>query len=334
MNLVLVLGTIAFLALFYSWTSRINGFFFFGRTVDPELRASDEGRAITRGYLAAILAATVAALLTAWAAHRIRPSLTGLGILVVACSFCVVFARANRKTLELTGGQAAPGREAASVQVDLAEPPAYWIPGLFATLLPGLFALATLITAFLLTRHGGGFATWWTQLLDSLGTRHLDSLFGMTMGMLTAALILLLSFRSNARLRTRMAQYTIRASVVMAWIAAVAIPIVLIVNAQDVHLTRIAVKIVIGSAVSVALASIFWNQARSRRFVPPSAELGADDRWRWGLFYVNRNDPALFVQSRCGAGYTFNYGKAAAWPITAVVWGYLIVMIFIAPQTH
>ena len=34
------------LAAFYSWTSRLNQFFFFGRTVPQDFAASAEGRAI------------------------------------------------------------------------------------------------------------------------------------------------------------------------------------------------------------------------------------------------------------------------------------------------
>jgi len=37
-----------------------------------------------------------------------------------------------------------------------------------------------------------------------------------------------------------------------------------------------------------------------------------DDRWRWGgLFYVNPEDPAVFVPKRAGLGYTVNLGRPA-----------------------
>jgi uncharacterized membrane protein len=43
-----------------------------------------------------------------------------------------------------------------------------------------------------------------------------------------------------------------------------------------------------------------------------------DDRfWKGGLFYVNRDDPALMVGARFGAGWTFNLGNPAAWLIVA-----------------
>jgi uncharacterized membrane protein len=43
-----------------------------------------------------------------------------------------------------------------------------------------------------------------------------------------------------------------------------------------------------------------------------------DDRfWKGGLFYVNRDDPAVMVGARFGAGWTFNLGNPAAWLIVA-----------------
>ncbi len=43
-----------------------------------------------------------------------------------------------------------------------------------------------------------------------------------------------------------------------------------------------------------------------------------DDCWKWGLFYVNRNDPALFVEKRFGVGYTLNFGNRWFWVILAL----------------
>ncbi|MFN7972667.1 MAG: DUF5808 domain-containing protein [Acidobacteriota bacterium] len=39
----------------------------------------------------------------------------------------------------------------------------------------------------------------------------------------------------------------------------------------------------------------------------------ADDRnWRWGVFYVNREDPSLMIEKRFGVGYTLNFGNPRA----------------------
>lgn len=42
-------------------------------------------------------------------------------------------------------------------------------------------------------------------------------------------------------------------------------------------------------------------------------DAGSDEYWKWGLFYVNRNDPALFVEKRGGVGITINLGRLTGW---------------------
>ena len=47
-----LLGAVAGLSL---WTSRVNSFFFFGRTVPAEFRGTADAKRITRRYLGCIL---------------------------------------------------------------------------------------------------------------------------------------------------------------------------------------------------------------------------------------------------------------------------------------
>jgi uncharacterized membrane protein len=49
--------------------------------------------------------------------------------------------------------------------------------------------------------------------------------------------------------------------------------------------------------------------------------------WRAGMFYVDRDDPALFVPKRTGLGYTFNFGHPAALLITL---GTLVLPLIVA----
>jgi len=46
-----------------------------------------------------------------------------------------------------------------------------------------------------------------------------------------------------------------------------------------------------------------------------SASAGAapDQVWRFGVFYYNRDDAALFVEKRFGIGYTLNFAHPSAW---------------------
>jgi uncharacterized membrane protein len=56
-----------------------------------------------------------------------------------------------------------------------------------------------------------------------------------------------------------------------------------------------------------------------------------DDRlYRWGLFYFNRDDPALFVPKRFGIGWTVNMARPLAWVMLAAT----VAAIAIGPLTH
>lgn len=53
------------------------------------------------------------------------------------------------------------------------------------------------------------------------------------------------------------------------------------------------------------------------------------DCWKGGMFYVNRDDPALMVEKRFGIGYTLNYARPAAWVLTALILGMAIVPLLV-----
>ena len=47
-----------------------------------------------------------------------------------------------------------------------------------------------------------------------------------------------------------------------------------------------------------------------------------DASWRWGgVLYLNREDPALFVEKRLGIGYTLNFGNRWAWVLLGLLLG-------------
>jgi uncharacterized membrane protein len=55
-----------------------------------------------------------------------------------------------------------------------------------------------------------------------------------------------------------------------------------------------------------------------RGLAPAAGTDRDDDRfWKAGLLYVNRDDPAIVVGARLGAGWTLNVGNPAAWLIIA-----------------
>ena len=335
MRVAIVLGMTFGLGLFYCWTGRINQFFFFSKSTSEGLKKSSEGRAITRNYRMAILVATALAMVATWAAAHVGIRYAPMGLLMEVAAFSVIFGRANAQVCELVrthddGSAAAePVRQAALLRV-----PEYWVPGVAAVLLPALLAAVSLGIAVLAAPHGAGMSAGWAALNDSIDRNGYSALLGLGSGMMSAAVGLLLVFRSSVRLRTRMAQHTIRATISLEWVAAALLIAVLICNAANVAVSRELGRGVLMGALAIAAAILVWNQSRSKRFVPPPVELGADDRWRWGLFYVDRNDPALFVQSRYGCGYSLNYGRVAAWPISLGLVAYVIGTIFLLGPRH
>jgi uncharacterized membrane protein len=59
-----------------------------------------------------------------------------------------------------------------------------------------------------------------------------------------------------------------------------------------------------------------------------------DDRfWKAGLLYVNRDDPAVAVAARFGAGWTLNFGNRAAWLIIAGIAAALAGLVVIGAAT-
>jgi len=337
MNLAIAVGATLILGLFYSWTSRINGVFFFGRTVSPELRASAEARAITRQYLISVAVSTAAAILCGWAAVHVGGShYISVGPFLECIAFPFIFAKANHRVRALLLAHAEWSASTGTVrQAALLEQPQYWVPGIGSILLPVVAGAIGLCAALTIAGHGAGFASAWARLSSSMDSQGYSTILGLETGMMSASVGILVLFRTSARLRTRMAQYTVRACITLEWIAAALLILTLFCAASGVAITRTETRAVLLVAIVGAFGLMSWNQTRAKRFVPPAVELGADDRWRWGLFYVDRTDPALFIQSRCGAGYTLNYGRFAAWPISIGVVGYLIgTLAFLGPHSH
>lgn len=49
--------------------------------------------------------------------------------------------------------------------------------------------------------------------------------------------------------------------------------------------------------------------------------------WKWGIFYFNPDDPALFVPKRHGFGYTLNFANRWSWVVMAILLFAIVVPI-------
>ena len=69
------------------------------------------------------------------------------------------------------------------------------------------------------------------------------------------------------------------------------------------------------------------------RYKPPQTienkyQLVDDDRyWKWGVFYYNPYDPAIFVEKRFGIGLTVNFARWQAWAFFIGILAFVIIMI-------
>jgi uncharacterized membrane protein len=70
---------------------------------------------------------------------------------------------------------------------------------------------------------------------------------------------------------------------------------------------------------------------------PPAAPVGdrtLDRYWIAGLFYVNRNDPAIIVEHRFGLGYTLNLAQPLAWLVIGLLVLVPVALIFLLRPHH
>lgn len=106
------------------------------------------------------------------------------------------------------------------------------------------------------------------------------------------------------------------------------------VLAMTQALVPIGVVVVVVLVASTAV-SLVYGQNGSRLLARVSADGrgGAmprdnDRYWKGGIFYVNPDDPALFLPERFGIGWTINLGRPAAWAFVIVF--ALVIAGFIA----
>lgn len=79
-----------------------------------------------------------------------------------------------------------------------------------------------------------------------------------------------------------------------------------------------------GGSRTVAAAEVYPERDRrpesiAKASARPIGDRTADRYWKAGLFYVNPDDPALFIEKRFGVGYTINFGRPASWVILAAI---------------
>jgi uncharacterized membrane protein len=87
-----------------------------------------------------------------------------------------------------------------------------------------------------------------------------------------------------------------------------------------INVWGLALTTVIGAFAAAIMRS---GQGGSRAMVntgsAPVGDHTPDACWKWGIFYVNAEDPSILIEKRFGIGYTLNFGNRWTWVLLALL---------------
>lgn len=341
----IMLGTVAFTAALLAalpWMSRPE--FFFAVTVGSEFRSSPEGKRAFWRYEAEIaLHALVALALTSLSAARGGNGLMLIGVIWLMAGASIAIVRGHRAVMpyRIAGG--------AKRRADLAPRTKGSGFVIVASLLPLLFFLQLALYA-----HFN-----WEQLPERIAVhwglhgadRWLDksprAVYGLIGLMAAASLSLGVAVwgilrntrrialsRSGAEHEGRFKR--VGAVMLLAIAYAMLVPAWLALRPEDGGTSSALIMNIWGAAtIVISFGVVGWmfyvgqggtRAARQAEVAEQDKEsIGdrtPDECWKWGLFYVNPNDPAIFVEKRIGLGWTINFGNA---------WGWLVMALMLSP---
>lgn len=81
--------------------------------------------------------------------------------------------------------------------------------------------------------------------------------------------------------------------------------------------------------VGATLAVVAWLVAVSLRADQNEGSDQDRTHWRWGIIYINPDEPDVFVPKRVGTGVTINFGRALGWLLFALILAPGIIVITI-----
>jgi len=103
-----------------------------------------------------------------------------------------------------------------------------------------------------------------------------------------------------------------------------------IIHINETITAIISISFFVVIACSGIYIAFFTGQGGSRLSLKSeksnTSQSRNDDKfWKLGIFYVNKNDPSIFVEKRFGIGYTINFGNL--WGIAVMI--IIILLIFV-----
>jgi len=333
---------------------------YFAVTVPPDFRDSAEGCSILKRYRVQVTILSVLALLIVLAAVRfpephyvIGLTLAGLFLQVVGAFFA--YYRARKRVLPHATGPATV-REAALV------PREAHLPGGWPLQFPPFALLAA--TAIWLHIHWGQipevFPVHWgaNGRPNNWATRSFAGVYRpLLMGALLCALMAFMAYamlrwsrlirvggaagQAERRFRLVVVSILVAAeyflALVFMWTSLLPlshqqagppgfVPVLVFALAFTVIVVALMIRVGQGGTRLAGAA------AGASGALAPVGDRTPDKYWKLGLFYVNRDDPALFVEKRFGIGYTLNFGHPGAWVFLAVLVAVIVAITLIAPS--
>lgn len=317
--------TLTALGLFYNWAPLTNAAFYFGRRVEPGFRETKSGRSILARYRLLLWMGCLVGIANAIvlpAQPHYHPGLY-LGLLVELLVSTLAFANANSAVAKF--GIQPPNAVTVNLSSSYVSHPMLEWP----VLTPVCIVVASVGLTLLLAHHGfdGKGFSW---LNASLERAKAMEMFSVGLGILLSSTFILLIIRFRTRRTAAMARLTEQTGLMLAYLAAASVFVACGAVAAGYSVPRFAQSSTLWLAAGIGVIHLVRGiRMRGAAFAPPAAELNDDKLWRWGMFYFNRQDPAVLVQRRCGVGMTFNFAHSVAW---VVMLGFVaaVVTVFVA----
>ena len=281
---------------------------FFGVRTGAAFRKTDFARGVRRSYRLQVLAWLVLSLVVQIAGGSLPEGLAGGAAMIPFLGAAIAFARAYFQVRPHTGPAPAI-REAdlASRTPDLPRWSWLALPPFAIPLAAMLYVRAhwdEIPARFPVHFNGAGEPNRWAERSE----RTVFAPFWFSEGLLLLFGLLLVAMLLGSRKMTRPTAVpgVIVVAMYMMSVFFVAVGLTPLWQPPPAAFPVVTAAFVVGAMV--------WAYRRNSDPNAP-AEPTPDECWTLGSIYINRNDPALFVQKRIGYGYTINLGN---------VWTYVV----------
>lgn len=99
-----------------------------------------------------------------------------------------------------------------------------------------------------------------------------------------------------------------------------------LISSNLINTTTIVLPLIL--SIAAVFLSIATGQSGSRVKIKNSQEKASivkddDAYWKFGVFYYNPEDPAIFIEKRFGIGWTINWGRRSSW---LIILGFLVMI--------